>query len=173
MITTHIKVGDKRYREDIGFYFEDFEVGAVFEHRPGRTVSEVDNLWQSLICMNQHPLHIDNHYAQKTEFRKILVSSLVTFSIVSGMSVKSTSAKAIANLGWDNIRLTNPVFVGDTLYAESEIMAVRESKSRPADGIVKIKTTGFKEDGTIILTSERSILVPKRNFGIDYSIEFA
>lgn len=161
------KIGEKRYREVIGFYFEEFEVGDVFEHRPGRTVTEADNVLQSLLCMNPSPLHIDSAYCAHTGWEKPLISSLVTFNIVCGMSVRSTSGRAIANLGWDKIRLTHPVFAGDTLYAESTILAKRLSKSRPGEGIVTCETRGIKSTGEVILTYERSFLVPTRERGVE------
>ncbi|WP_458722543.1 MaoC family dehydratase [Pseudomonas brenneri] len=153
------KVGPGRYREDHGLGFGDFIIGDIFEHRPGRTVTEADNVWMSLICMNNHPTHINAEYAKQTEFGQILVSSLVTFSIVGGMSLTSTSAKGIANLGWDNVRLLAPVFVGDTLYAESEVIHKRPSASRPGQGIVTVRTKGLKANGEICLSYERSFLI--------------
>lgn len=153
------KVGPGRYREDHGLGFDDFIIGDIFEHRPGRTVTEADNVWMSLICMNNHPAHINTEYAKQTEFGQILVSSLVTFSIVGGMSLASTSAKAIANLGWDNVRLVAPVFVGDTLYAESEVIHKRPSASRPGQGVVTVRTKGLKANGQICLSYERSFLI--------------
>lgn len=164
MIHAHKEVGVKRYRETYGLYYEEFETGDVFEHRPGRTITEVDNIWQSLICLNTHPLHIDNAYAAQTEFKKPLISSLVTLAIVGGMSLNSTSAKAVANLGWDKIRLLKPVFVGDTIYAESEVLSKRLSKKRPDQGIVTFETRGIKADGTLFMTYQRSVLIPCRHY---------
>ncbi len=161
------QIGPQRYREDIGRYFEDFAVGDVYEHRPGRTITETDNTWFTLLTMNTHPLHFDANYAAKSEFGKPLVNSALTLSIVVGMSVSDLSQKAIANLGWNDIRLTAPVFVNDTIYAESKVLETRESGSRPTQGIVKVKTTGKKADGTVFMTYERSILVPKRGHGVD------
>jgi acyl dehydratase len=155
-------VGSRRYRVSIGRYLEDFTVGDVYEHRPGRTVSEADNTWFTLLTMNTNPLHFDAAYAAKTEFGRPLVNSCLTLAMVTGMSVSDVSGKAIANLGWDKVRLTAPVFAGDTLYAESEVLEVRESKSRPTQGIVIVRTTGRKADGTAFMTFERSILLPKR-----------
>ena len=160
-------VGPQRYRESFGRYLEDFTVGDVYEHRPGRTISETDNTWFTLLTMNTHPLHFDAEYAAKSEFGGLLVNSALTLSIVAGMSVSDLSQKAVANLGWDSIKLTAPVFVGDTIYAESEILAVRESKSRPNQGVVTARTTGKKADGTIFMTYERSMLVPKRGHGVE------
>lgn len=164
-------VGPNRYRESCGRYFEDFKVGDVYEHRPGRTISEADNTWFTLLTMNQNPLHFDAAYAAKTEFGRPLVNSCLTLAMVTGMSVSDVSQKAIANLGWDKVRLTAPVFAGDTLYAESEVLEVRESQSRPTQGIVTVRTTGRKADGTAIINFERSILVPKRGRAADAAAE--
>jgi acyl dehydratase len=161
------EVAPNRYREEIGRYFEDFEVGDVYEHRPGRTISEADNTWFTLLTMNTHPVHFDANYAAKSEFGQLLVNSALTLSIVAGMSVSDTSQKAIANLGWNDIKLTAPVFVGDTIYAESEVLGKRESKSRPTQGIVSIKTIGKKADGTVFMTYDRTMLIPKRGHGVD------
>src|ERR1041384_1230605 len=131
MVAVAKEVGAHRFRESYGRYFEDFTEGDTYEHRPGRTISEADNTWFTLLTMNQHPLHFDAAYCAKTEFGKPIVNSCLTLAIVTGMSVSDLSQKAVANLGWDAIRMTAPVFAGDTLYAESEVLAVRESKSRP------------------------------------------
>jgi itaconyl-CoA hydratase len=163
----HIAVGGQRYRESLGRYFDDFVVGDIYEHRPGRTVSETDNTWFTLLTMNTHPVHFDHAYAAKSEFGKPLVNSCLTLSIVVGMSVSDLSQKAIANLGWNDIKLTAPVFVGDTLYAESEVLGKRESASRPTQGIVTVRTIGKKSDGAQFISFERSMLVPKRGHGID------
>ena len=167
MVAEAKQVGPNRYRESYGRYFEDFQIGDVYEHRPGRTITESDNTWFTLLTMNQHPLHFDRNYAAKSEFGKPLVNSALTLSIVVGMSVSDTSQKAIANLGWDRIRLTAPVFVGDTIYAASEVLEQRESKSRPTQGIVIIKTTGLKDDGAVFMTYERTMLIPKRGHAVD------
>ena len=172
MVAEAKKVGPNRYRESYGRYLEDFKVGDVYEHRPGRTITESDNTWFTLLTMNQHPVHFDAAYAAKGEFKKPLVNSALTLSIVSGMSVSDVSQKAIANLGWDKIRLTAPVFVGDTIYAESEVLAVRESKSRPTQGIVTVKTTGKKADGTVFMTYERTVLIPKRGHAVDDEADY-
>lgn len=152
----------QRIREDWGRYFEDFVVGDVYEHRPGRSITEADNIWFTLLTMNTHPAHFDNEYAKETEFGKPLVNSCLTLSIVAGMSVSDTSQKAVANLGWTDITLPAPVFVGDTLYAESEVLDKRESRSRPQNGIIKVKTIGRKADDTVVMTYERAFLVMKR-----------
>ena len=145
-----------------GRCLEDFKVGDIYQHRPGRTISEADNTWFTLLTMNTHPIHFDAAYAAKTEFGRPLVNSCLTLAMVTGMSVNDLSRKANANLGWDKVRLTTPVFAGDTIYAESEVLEVRESKSRPTQGIVKVRTTGKKSDGTPFMSFERSILVPRR-----------
>lgn len=161
------QVGERRFREVVGFFYEEFTVGDVFEHRPGRTVTEMDNVLMSMLSMNASPLHIDAAYCERTVWDRPLVSSLVTLSIVGGMAARSTSGRAVANLGWENIRLPAPVFTGDTLYSESEILAKRLSGSRPGDGIVTCRTTGVKSTGEVVLTFERSFLVPTRANSLD------
>ena len=146
MVSRAKEVGAKRYRESAGRYYEEFEIGNVYEHRPGRTLSETDNTWFSLLTMNQHPLHIDAQYGAATQFGRPLVNSCLTLAIVTGMSVSDVSQKTVANLGWDKIRLTAPVFAGDTIYAESEVIGKRESGSRPHHGIVTVRTTGKKSN---------------------------
>ena len=161
------EVGPNRFRENIGRYFEDFVVGHIYEHRPGRTITESDNTWFTLLTMNQHPLHFDQEYAKKSEFGKIVVNSALTLSIIAGMSVSDVSQKTIANLGWDKIKLVAPVFVGDTLYAESEVLQIRESKSRPTQGIVTIKSTGIKTGNIVFMSYGRTMLIPKRGYAVD------
>jgi itaconyl-CoA hydratase len=161
------KLGERRFRESFGRYFEDFQPGDIYEHRPGRSLTETDNIWFTLLTMNTHPLHFDNAYAAKSEFAKPLVNSCLTLSIVVGMSVSDVSQKAIGNLGWDKIKLVAPVFVGDTLYAETTVLSKRASKSRPTQGIVNVKTTGMKADGTVVIEFERTVLVPCRGHAVD------
>ena len=167
MVAVAKEVGKNRYRESYGRYLEDFMIGDVYEHRPGRTITESDNTWFTLLTMNQHPLHFDAEYASKSEFGKPLVNSCLTLSIVAGMSVSDISQKTIANLGWDKIKLTSPVFVGDTLYAESIVLSKRESKSRPNQGIVSVRTTGCNQDGTEVISYERTMLIPKQGHAVD------
>jgi acyl dehydratase len=167
MVAVTKPVGANRTRESAGRHFEDFEVGAIYEHRPGRTISEADNTWFTLLTMNQHPLHFDFEYAKKSEFGRPLVNSCLTLSIVVGMSVSDVSQKAIGNLGWNDIRLVAPVFIGDTIYAESEVLSKRESAKRSTQGIVTVRTTGRKADGMVFMTFERTVLVPKRGHGVD------
>jgi itaconyl-CoA hydratase len=161
------EVGPNRYRAASGRYYEDFTVGDVYEHRPGRTVSQQDNAWFTLLTMNTHPLHFDEEYAKGTEFGKPLICSPLTLAILVGMSVSDTSEKAIANLGWREIALVAPVFPGDTLYAESEVLQKRQSKSRPNAGIVTIKTLGRNQHGEQVCVFERSMLIPMRSSDVD------
>ena len=166
------EVAPGRFRETFGRYFEDFELGHVYEHRPGRTITETDNIWFTLLTMNTHPLHFDHEYGKATEFGRTLVASPLTVSILVGMSVSDVSQKAIANLGWTDIRLPHPVFTGDTLYAESEVIGKRESKSRPGAGLVTVKTIGRNQDGAEVCTFERTILVAKRGHSVEDKIEY-
>jgi len=172
MVQNVKQVGPNTFRETFGRYYEDFEVGHIYQHRPGRTISEVDNTWFTLLTMNTHPLHFDAEYAKASEFGKILVNSAFTVSLVVGMSVSDVSQKAIANLGWKEIKLPAPVFVGDTLYGESEVLAKRESNSRPNAGIVTVRTWGKKSDGTIVCEFDRNMLIPKRGHGVEDKVEY-
>jgi itaconyl-CoA hydratase len=160
-----VEVSPGRFRETFGRYFEDFEVGHIYEHRPGRTITDTDNVHFTLLTMNTHPAHFDYEFARKTEFKKPLVCSPLTVALMVGMSVSDTSQKAVANLGWDKIKLTHPLFPGDTLYAESEVLEKRESGSRPEQGIVTIKTIGKNQHGDVVCTFERTMLIWKRGFG--------
>ena len=157
---------ERKITEQSGRHYEQFEVGDAYSHRPGRTITETDNTWFTLLTMNTHPLHFDKEYAKQSEFGQILVNSAFTVSLIVGMSVRDVSQNAIANLGWKEIRLPSPVFVGDTLYAESTVLEKRESKSRPNAGIVKVSTLGKKSDGTLVCDFERTMLIPKQGFGI-------
>ncbi|MGE0716574.1 MAG: MaoC family dehydratase [Alphaproteobacteria bacterium] len=160
------EIGPQRYRASPGRYFEEFTVGDVYEHRPGRTITETDNTWFTLLTMNTHPLHFDAAYAAQSEFGRPLVNSALTLSIVTGMSVADVSQHAIANLGWTDIKLTAPVFAGDTIYAESEVLAKRASASRPGQGIVTVRTRGLKADGTVFMIYDRAILTAMRGHGV-------
>ena len=160
-----IEVSPGRFRETFGRYFEDFVVGHIYEHRPSRTITDTDNVHFTLLTMNTHPVHFDYEFAKKTEFKKPLICSPLTVALMVGMSVSDTSQKAVANLGWDKIRLTHPLFPGDTLAAESEVLEKRESASRPEQGIVTIKTIGKNQDGKVVCTFERTMLIWKRGFG--------
>jgi itaconyl-CoA hydratase len=166
------KVGSKRYRETYGLYYEELEIGDIFEHRPGRTITQTDNIWSCLLTMNPQQLHFDAAYAAHTEWKKCLVDSTLTFSILTGMSVHSVSAKVVANLGWDKVKCTHPVFAGDTLYAESKVIAKRESKSRPGEGIVTVHTRGFNQDGKQVMEFERTVLVYKRGHSLENAANY-
>ncbi|MFD5871160.1 MaoC family dehydratase [Streptomyces sp. NPDC060322] len=153
------QVSDNEYVEEHGGDFEDFEPGMVIRHWPGRTLSEADNTWLTLLTMNQHPLHFDQHYSAGAEYGKVLVNSGITLCLVSGMTVQALSARAVANLGWDQVRLKEPVHVGDTLYATSRILDKRLSRSRPGQGIITVETTGTKSGGEVVIVFERSFMV--------------
>jgi acyl dehydratase len=172
MVQNVKSLGGQRYRETFGRYYEDFEAGDTYEHRPGRTISETDNTWFTLLTMNTHPLHFDHEYAKASEFGRCLVASPLTVAMLVGMSVSDVSQKAIANLGWKDIKLTHPVFVGDTLYAESEVLEKRESKSRPEAGLVSVRTIGRNQDGVVVCTFERTILVAKRGHSVEDRINY-
>ena len=145
-----------------GRFFEDFEVGDVYQHPLGRTVTTTDNIWFTLLTQNTAPIHFDQHYAAQTEFGKPLVDSTFTLALVTGQSVIDISQNVFANLGWDEVRLPNPVFEGDTIYSQSEVLEKRASRSRPDVGIVTVKTTGYNQDGKIVITFKRSLMVYKR-----------
>jgi len=148
-----------------GRFFEDFEVGDVYEHPLGRTVTTVDNMWFSLLTQNTAPIHFDHHYSSQTEFGRPLVDSTFTIALVTGQSVTDVSQNVLANLGWDEVRLPNPVFEGDTIYSRSEVLEARESRSRPEVGIVKVETTGYNQEGTVVIRFKRTMMVYKRGHG--------
>ena len=148
-------------RESFGGYLEDFTPGDVFKHWPGKTITEADNHLFSLLTMNTNPLHTDAHYMKDHQHGKILVAGPLVISVVVGMSVRDTSGKAIANLEYERITHDAPVFHGDTIYAESEILEVRESRSRTDRGIVYMESRAFNQDGTKVVTLRRRFLVPK------------
>jgi itaconyl-CoA hydratase len=148
-----------------GRFFEDFAVGDVYVHRLGRTVLDVDNAWFSLLTQNTAPIHVDRHYAAGTEFGRPLVDSTFTLALVTGQSVADVSQNVMANLGWDEVRLPAPVFEGDTIYSESEVLAARASRSRPEVGIVTVRTTGSNQDGVVVITFTRTVMVYRRGHG--------
>ena len=145
-----------------GRVFEDFGFGDVYEHPLGRTILAADNTWFTLLTMNTNPVHFDAVYAARTEFGRPLVNSCLTLAIVTGQSVTDLSQNAVANLGWDDVRMPHPVFEGDTIYARSEVLDTRESKSRPHAGIVRVRTTGLNQDRTVVLEFTRTFMVYKR-----------
>tara|TARA_B100001245_G_C22830671_1_gene399560 strand:+ start:84 stop:554 length:471 start_codon:yes stop_codon:yes gene_type:complete len=149
-------------KDKYGGYFEDFTPGDVYKHWPGKTITEADNHIFTLITMNTNPLHIDEKYMSQHQHGQILVVGPLVLSLVVGMSVPDTSGKAIANLEYENIKHTAPVFQGDTIYAESEILEVRESRSKPDRGIVYMESQGFNQDGIQVLNLRRRFLVPKK-----------
>ena len=145
-----------------GRFFEDFEVGDVYAHPLGRTITQTDNIWFTLLTQNTAPIHFDQHYAAQTEFGKPLVDSTLTLALVTGQSVTDVSQNVFANLGWDEVKLPHPVFEGDTIYSQSEVLEKRESKSRPNIGIVTVKTTGYNQEGKSVITFRRTLMVYKR-----------
>ena len=145
-----------------GRVYEDFEVGDIYIHPLGRTVLPVDNSWFTLLTQNTNPIHFDHAYAAQTEFGRPLVDSTFTLALVTGQSVTDLSQNVLANLGWDEVRLPHPVFEGDTIYSRSEVLEARASKSRPHVGIVRVKTTGFNQDGTVVIEFLRTFMVYRR-----------
>jgi len=146
-----------------GRYFEDFEVGDIYRSRFGRTITQADNIWFTLLSCNTNPIHFDERYAAQTSFGRPLVNSILTLAVVAGLGVADTSENGFA-LGWDEITLPNPLFEGDTLYSESEVVDKRESRSRPEQGIVKFRSRGVKQDGTVVMEYTRSVMVWKRAY---------
>jgi acyl dehydratase len=146
-----------------GRFLEDFRVGDVYRHAGGRTISEADNTWFTLLTSNTHQVHVNADYASRTEFGRPLVVSTLTLAIVTGLSVADVSRNGVANLGWDEVRLTAPVFAGDTLYASSEVLEVRPSRSRPGQGVVRVRTTGTNQRAETVIEFERTILVYARD----------
>ena len=145
-----------------GRVFEDFEVGDVYEHPLGRTVIAADNVWFTCLTMNTNPIHFDTEYAAATEFKRPLVNSCFTLALVTGQSVTDLTVNAVANLGWDEVRLPHPLFEGDTVRSKSEVLETRESKSRPNVGIVRVKTTGMNQDGVAVIEFTRTFMIWKR-----------
>ncbi len=147
-----------------GRVFEDFEVGDVYEHPLGRTIIPADNVWFTCLTMNTNPIHFDAAYAAETEFKRPLVNSCFTLALVTGQSVIDLTVNGVANLGWDRVTLPHPVFEGDTIYAKSEVLETRESKSRPKVGIVRVKTTGTNQDGVTVIEFTRTFMIWKRRY---------
>jgi len=144
-----------------GRVYEDFEIGDVYQHPLGRTVTQTDNIWFTLLTVNPNPIHFDVHYAAQTEFGQPLVDSTFTLALVTGLSVSDISQNGI-NLGWDDIKLPAPVFEGDTIYAQSDLLSKRESKSYPDRGIIQVRTKGYNQDGVVVISFKRTIMVYKR-----------
>jgi acyl dehydratase len=148
-----------------GRFYEDFAVGDVYRHPLGRTVTTTDNSWFTLLTQNTNPIHFDHHYAAQTEYGRPLVDSTFTIALVTGQSVTDVSQNVMANLGWDEVRLPAPVFEGDTIYSQSQVLEARESRSRPNVGIVTVQTTGYNQEGTTVITFKRTVMVYKRGHG--------
>ena len=145
-----------------GRVYEDFTVGDIYEHPLGRTLLAADNVWFTCMTMNTNPIHFDAEYAAKTEFGKPLVNSCLTLALVTGQSVTDLTVNAVANLGWDEVRLPNPLFEGDTVRSKSEVLETRESKSRPSVGIVRVRTTGMNQHGKPVIEFTRTFMIWKR-----------
>ncbi len=165
-------IGARRYRETSGLYWEDFEPGdgvrtPPWSHRPRRRQRVF-----TLLTLNVQPVHFDAAYAGKTEWKKMLVDSTLTLALLTGMSVRTVSAKVVANLGWDKVKCTHPVFAGDTLYAESTVVSKRESKSRPTQGLVTVSTRGLNQDGVEVMTFERTMLIYRRGHSPDEAANY-
>jgi acyl dehydratase len=171
MIKYSKEIGPNRYRETFGRYYEDFKIGDVYEHRPGKTITEYDNHLFTLMTLNTHPIHFDSEYGKETEFGQNLVVSPYTLSLLIGMSVSDCSQKAIANLGMDEVKFTAPVFHGDTIYGSSEVLDKRESSSRNGQGIVTIRTTGVNQDEKVVCTFKRQILIPFEGHAVEDKIK--
>ncbi len=150
-------MGERSMRQ--GRFYEDFTVGDVYEHPYGRTIIDADNIWFTHLTLNTNPLHFDYAYAAQTAFARPLVNSAFTLALVTGLSVTDISENAFANLGWDKVRLPNPLFLGDTVYAQSEVLEKHDSRSRPEVGIVRFRTIGYKQDGTVVIEFERTIMI--------------
>lgn len=149
-------------KSTFGNFFEDFEVGNKIRHTLSKTIFESDNNLFSLLTMNHHPVHLNQDYANGRQHGKILVVGTLVFSLVVGMTVPDISGKAIANLNYENIIHNGPVFIGDTLYAETEVLSVRESKSKKDRGIVYVETKAYNQNNDLVLTFRRNVLIPKR-----------
>jgi acyl dehydratase len=154
----------KRWR---GRFYEDFDLGDVFESRLGRTISEADNTWFTALTMNTNQVHFNQAFAEQTRFGRPLVVSTLTLAVVVGLSVADTSENAVANLAWNDIRLPAPVFAGDTLWAASEITGLRESKTNPDVGIVSMRTRGINQRREVVIEFQRTFMVPKRAAAVD------
>lgn len=148
-----------------GRYFEEFQVGDLYKHWPGRTINEADDTWFSLLTMNQNPLHIDENYASKLQHGRRLVNGLLVLSVAVGMSVADVSGHAIANLGYEDVRHVGPTFHGDTIYSETRVLEKTESQSKPDRGIVYVETRAFNQRGETVLTLRRKVMVPKKAAG--------
>jgi itaconyl-CoA hydratase len=146
-----------------GRFYEDFAVGDVFRGRLGRTITETDNVWFTCLTMNTNQMHFNAPHAERTRFAKPLVNSTLTLAIAVGLSVPDTSENAAANLSWTDIRLPNPVYVGDTMWVESEVLELRESRSRSNVGLVGIRTRGVNQRREVVIEFRRTFMIYKRD----------
>lgn len=153
---------DPAPKEWRGRFFEDFDVGDVFKSRLGRTVTETDNIWFTCLTLNTNQSHFNRAYAETTRFGAPLVNSTFTLALITGLTVPDTSENAVANLEWTDVKLPKPVFVGDTLWAESEITQVRESRSNPDVGIVSMRCRGVNQRGEVVIEFKRTFMISKR-----------
>lgn len=145
-----------------GLCYEDFEVGRIYRHRFGRTLTETDNSWFCLLTLGMNQVHFNDDYARHTPYGKPIIPSPLTLAVVTGLSTLDFGQNTMANLGWDKVALPRPVFNGDTIYARSKVTAVRASKKRPNVGIVELQTEGYNQDGEVVMTFERKIMVYRR-----------
>jgi itaconyl-CoA hydratase len=146
-----------------GRFYEDLEVGDVFQSRLGRTVTETDNVWFTCLTLNTNQVHFNNEFASGTPFGRSLVNSTFTLALVTGMSVPDTSENATANLSWTDITLPNPVYVGDTLWAQTQVLSRRESNSRPNIGIVGVRCRGINQRREVVIEFQRTFMIYKRD----------
>ena len=152
-------------REAFGSWYDDYTVGDIYKHWPGRAVNEYDDTLFSMITMNHAPLHIDEHYMSGSQFGQRLVNGLFVISLVVGMTVREISGKAIANLEYETVKHLGPTFHGDTIYAETEILEKRESRSTHDRGILYVETRAWNQRDETILTLRRRVMIPKRGNG--------
>ncbi len=145
-----------------GRYFEDFHKGDIYIHRPGKTITESDNNLFCLLTMNHHPVHLDTEYAKETQHGKILVVGTLVFSLVVGMTVRDISGRAIANLQYNSVKHVRPVFIGDTIHAETTVLGVQTSQTKTDRGIIRVETCAYNQNDDLILTFQRTVLVPRR-----------
>lgn len=142
-----------------GRLYEDFQVGDVYYHPFGKTVTETDNQWFTLVTQNVSKTHVDTNFASKTEFKRPLVNSTFTLALVTGQSTMDLSMNVFANMGWDEVRMPNPVYEGDTIYSRSKVLAVRPSGSRPQLGLVTVATEGYNQNAAIVISYRRTFMV--------------
>lgn len=157
---TDVRAAPKEWR---GRFYEDFEPGDTYRSRFGRTVTQTDNIWFTCLTMNTNPVHFSEPHAARTQFGRPLVNSAFTLALVTGLTVPDTSENAAANLEWTEIKLPKPVFEGDTIWAESEILEKRESKSNPSVGIVSMRCRGLNQRGEVVIEFRRTFMVYKRD----------